>query len=111
MYAEVAVGGKARLLLHYDIPAKLAGRLAPGHLVHVPLRDAERFGVVVALSSVAAVATTRPLLDLIDPIPAVPSEYLDLAHWLADFYLASLADCVWLMVPPPRVGPRRVRSV
>jgi primosomal protein N' (replication factor Y) len=111
MYAEVAVGGKSRLLLHYDVPSTLADQLAPGHLVRVPLRDKERFGVVVALASSAPVATTRPVLALVDPIPAVAPEYLALARWLADFYLASLADCVWLMVPPPRVGPRRVRSV
>ena len=97
MYAEIAVGGKARLLLHYDIPAELTGRLAPGHLVCVPLRDKERFGVVIALSSAAAVAKTRPLLELVDPVPAVSPDYLDLARWLAGFYLASLADCVWLM--------------
>lgn len=111
MYAEVAVGGKPRLLLHYDVPAELAGRLAPGHLVRVPLRDEERFGIVVALATSAPVATTRPLLELVDPVPAVIGEFLSLAHWLADFYLAPLADCVWLMVPMPRVGPRRVRSV
>jgi primosomal protein N' (replication factor Y) len=111
MYAEVAVGGKTRLLLHYDVPPALAGRLAPGHLVRVPLRDEERFGVVVALAPSAPVAATRPLLELIDPLPAVTPPYLALAHWLADFYLAPLADCMWLMVPPPRVGPRRVHSV
>lgn len=111
MYAEVAVGGKARLLLHYDVPAKLAGQLAPGHMVRVPLRDEERFGVIVALSSSAPVAKTRPLLELVDAFPVVSSEYLALAHWMAGFYLAPLADCIWLMVPPPRIGPRRVRSV
>jgi primosomal protein N' (replication factor Y) len=111
MYAEVAVGGKAHLLLHYDIPDELAGRLAPGHLVRVPLRNEERFGVVVALSAAAPVTTTRPVLELIDPVPMVPPDYLALARWLSEFYLAALADCVWLMVPTPRVGPRRVRSV
>jgi primosomal protein N' (replication factor Y) len=111
MYAEVAVGAKARLLLHYDIPDALAGQLAPGQLVRVPLRNEERFGVVVALSASAPVTTTRPLLELIDPVPVVTPEYLALARWLAEFYLAPLADCVWLMAPAPRVGPRRVRSV
>jgi primosomal protein N' (replication factor Y) len=111
MYAEVAVGGRAHLLLHYDVPTELAERLAPGHLVRVPLRDEERFGIVVAFSASAPVTTTRPLLELIDPVPVVTPELLSLAHWLAEFYLAPLADCVWLMVPPPRVGPRRVRSV
>ncbi len=111
MYAEVAVGGKACLLLHYDVPSGLTGQLAPGHMVRVPLRDEERFGIVVALSASAPVPSTRPLLELLDPAPVVTFEYLALARWLAAYYLAPLADCVWLMVPPPRVGPRRVRSV
>jgi primosomal protein N' (replication factor Y) len=111
MYAEVAVGGKTRLLLSYDVPVELARRLAPGHLVRVPLRDEERLGVVVALTPSAPVATTRPLLELVDPLPVVTPAFLALARWLAEFYLASLADCVWLMVPPPRTGPQRVRSV
>ena len=111
MYAEVAVGGKTRLLLHYDIPPELSDQVAPGHLVRVPLRREERFGVVVALSPSAPVSTTRPLLALLDPASSVPQEYLTLARWLADHYRAPLADCVWLMVSPPRIGPRRVRSV
>ncbi len=111
MYAIVAVGGRARLLLHYGVPAELSGRLAPGHLVRVPLRDKERFGIVVQLSTQSPVARTRPILELIEDAPAVDAQHLALAEWMADFYLASLADCVWLMTPPPRVGPQRVRSV
>jgi primosomal protein N' (replication factor Y) len=111
MYAEVAVGGRAHLILSYDVPAELSGRLAPGHLVRVPLRDDEQLGVVVALAPSAPVSTTRALLELVDPLPVITPEFLALAHWLAKFYLAPLGDCVWLMVPPPRTGPRRVRSV
>ena len=111
MYAQIAVGGKMRLMLHYDVPANMVGRLAPGHLVRVPLRGKEHFGIVIALSSSSPVANTRPLLELVHPLPAITPPYMALARWLADFYLAPLADCVWLMAPPPRVGPRRVRSV
>ncbi len=110
MYAEVAVGGKTHLLLHYDAPPELSGRLAPGHLVRVPLRDEERPGVVVTLMASTPVAATRSLLALMDPLPVLTAGQLALARWMADFYLAPLADCVWLMAPPPRVGPRRVRS-
>ena len=111
MYAEIAVGGKGRLLLHYDVPAELDGRLAPGHLVRVPLRDEERCGVVVGLSTSSPVATTRSVLELVDPTPAVGAEHLALARWMAEVYVTPLADCVWVMVPPPRVGPRKVCAV
>lgn len=110
MYAEVAVGGKMRLLLHYQVPDELTTQLAPGHLVKAPLRNEERLGVVVSLSSSSPVAVTRPLLGLADPIPVISPEFLALARWLADFYLAPLAETIWLMVPPPRVGSRRVFS-
>jgi len=111
MYAEIAVGGKTHLLLHYTIPPELTGQLAPGHLVRVPLRDEQRPGVIVTLSASAPVPATRPLLALLDPLPVISPEHLALARWMANFYLAPLADCIWLMVPPPRVGPRRVHSV
>ena len=111
MYAEVAVGGRTRLLLHYDVPSNLDGRLVPGQLVRVPLRDEERFGIVVGLSASAPVHTTRPLEELIDPVPVILPEGLALARWIAEFYLAPLADCIWLLAPTPRIGPRRVRSV
>ena len=42
MYAQIAVGGKMRLLLHYDVPPDLLAQLTPGHLVRVPLRSEER---------------------------------------------------------------------
>ena len=111
MYALIAVGGKAHLLLSYEIPAELNDVLAPGQLVRVPLRNAEQFGIVVARADSAPVPDTRPISALVDPEPVVAPRYLTLARWMADFYLASLADCVWLMTPPPHVGPRRVRSV
>jgi len=111
MYALIAVGGKAHLLLSYEIPAELNDVLAPGQLVRVPLRNAEQFGIVVARADSAPVPDTRPISALVDPEPVVAPRYLTLARWMADFYLAPLADCVWLMTPPPHVGPRRVRSV
>jgi primosomal protein N' (replication factor Y) len=111
MYAEVAVEGKAHLLLHYEIPSRLNGKLAPGHLVRVPLRNDEQLGVVVRLSSTAPVSSTRPISELVDPVPVVDDEHMALAHWLADHYMTPVAHCLWLMMPPRRVGPSHVRSV
>ncbi len=111
MYAQIAVGGKAHLLLSYEIPAELIDLITPGQMVRVPLRDAEQLGIVVARADAAPVKDTRPINALVDPEPVVGPQYLALARWMADFYLAPLADCVWLMAPPPHVGPQHVRSV
>ena len=88
------------LTFHYRVPAALAARLQPGHLVWVPFGREELHGVVVAVTTAPPAAPRmRTLLDLVLPDPVLTTAQLDLARWLSRHYLAPLLDCVLLMLP------------
>src|SRR5690606_26664398 len=51
---------------------------------------------------------TKPVMDLLDPLPVVTDDQIDLAWWLSRQYLAPVGSCLWLMLPPGMVGKRDV---
>ncbi|HSN77242.1 MAG TPA: primosomal protein N' [Anaerolineae bacterium] len=85
---------------HYSVPANLAETLRPGHLVWVPFGREELHGVVLALMDAAPEGVrARTLLDLVLPEPVLTPAQLDLARWLSSRTLASILDCLLLMLP------------
>jgi primosomal protein N' (replication factor Y) (superfamily II helicase) len=100
MFAEIVVNLPIEGAFHYHIPPELAGRLVVGHLVEVSFGRQLAQGIVLALSHTAPVETTKPVLRLIDRDPVVSAVQLDLARWMSQTYLASLAECVRLLIPP-----------
>jgi primosomal protein N' (replication factor Y) len=100
VFAEVAVNRRVSNTFHYHIPAELAGRIASGHLVKVSFGTAYTTGVVIALHDSAPVPLTKPILERLDPEPAITPAHLVLARWLAEQTVTPLGMCLWLMLPP-----------
>jgi primosomal protein N' (replication factor Y) len=87
-------------LFTYRIPTALADRIQVGMRVRVPLGRQTRTGVVAGFPASAATAgEIRPILDLLDPIPFLPSDLLELCRWTAKYYLASLAEVIGTILP------------
>ena len=108
-YAEVAVNIPVNKTFHYHIPGALAESLAIGHLVRVDMRTAAEPGVVVGLHDESPVASTKPVIETLDPEPVVSPGQIDLARWISARYLAPIGQCLWLMLPPGIVGQRDQR--
>jgi primosomal protein N' (replication factor Y) len=87
-----------RQAYHYSIPRGMA--VAPGQLVWVSFRSQYVQGVVVALSDTSPVAQTKDILQVMDPQPLIWPWQLDLARWMAGYYLCSLAEAAFVMLPP-----------
>ncbi len=100
MFAEIVVNLPVEGTFHYHIPAELAGRLRVGHLVEVSFGQQKAQGIVLALSLRSPVENTKPVLRLIDREPILGSLQFSLAQWMSVTYLASLAECVRLFIPP-----------
>ncbi len=109
MYAEIAVDAPVQNTFHYHIPAALAGKLAPGHLVQVAFGTALQHGIVLALHDSSPIEQTKPVHTLLDPQPVVTPQQIELARWMSQEYLAPLGACLWLMLPPGMSGERDVR--
>ena len=88
------------MTFHYHIPPHLAGQLQPGHLVAVPFRTQQLMAIVVSLSDVSPVDTTRPIGGLLDPDPVVTPAQIELAYWLSREFLAPINTCLRTFLPP-----------
>jgi primosomal protein N' (replication factor Y) len=100
--------------LDYEVPPALAGRLAAGQRVEVPLgkQNALRVGCCVAVGAQATQG--RPLKKVrrvLDAQPLLSPTMLELAAWVADYYLCPLGQVLWAMVPAgvrQQAGTRQV---
>ena len=102
-FADVVVFSPARAsedrpAFTYDVPPELDGRVVDGSLVVVPFGTRRLYGVVVGLSDHSPVPETRPIESLVDPQPVLTSEQITLARWMRDEYVASLYECLELML-------------
>ena len=84
---------------HYHLPAELEGKVRPGHLVWVPFGARPVQGIVVAFAAASPVPT-KAVTRLARPEPLLSPVHLDLAAWIARYYVASLAQALKLFVPP-----------
>jgi len=71
----------------------------PGTRVRVPFQKGERIGWVVGPSSGAAPRGIRAVLDVLEDVPSVSPPLLELARWMADYYVTPLGMVLRSMVP------------
>lgn len=103
-YAEVAVNVPVNQTYHYHIPENLASRVQVGSLVRVQFGVAMQPAVVVALHDKTDIPETKPIRELLDPLPVMAREHIDLALWLSETFMESIGNCVWKMLPPGLIG-------
>jgi len=72
---------------------------AAGVRVLVPFRRDERIGWVVGAGSGSGLTRVRSVLDVLEEEPSVPPELMQLAGWIADYYLAPLGMVLRTFLP------------
>ncbi len=107
-YAEIAVNTAVNQTFHYHIPERLQHRIERGCLVRVGFGQAMQAGIVVdihdALPTDLEDITTKPINELLHPVPVMTPEHVDLGLWMSEVYLTSPGACLWLMLPPSLTG-------
>lgn len=89
-------------LFDYEIPAVLAGEVAPGMRVKVPLRSAGRLVEGYVIEVGPADAPIRPLSEIdsvVSPVAVLPPTLYALARRAADRAAGSASDILRLAVP------------
>jgi primosomal protein N' (replication factor Y) (superfamily II helicase) len=100
MYARLAVNfSSISSLYDYSLPEHLEAEIKPGCLVTVPFGKQVVQGVVLELVSQPAVAETKSVIELLDPLPVLTTPQVSLAKWLARETLSPMAACVGIMLP------------
>ncbi len=96
-------------VLDYAVPAELDGAAVTGALVACPLGRRRVLGVVVGRGEATHEGRLAPLAGVVDT-PPVAAGLLDLALWMARYYLAPRAACLRLVLPPGADGALRRRT-
>ena len=95
-------------VLDYAVPAELDGAAVTGALVACPLGRRRVLGVVVGRGEATHEGRLAPLAGVVDT-PPVAAGLLELALWMARYYLAPRAACLRLVLPPGADGALRRR--
>jgi primosomal protein N' (replication factor Y) len=109
--ALVAVPVPLRSTLAYRVPDDLVGRLRPGVRVRVHVGPRRLVGVLMEVGDEAPEGVKlRPLDRRLDREPVLDATLLELARFVADYYLAPIGEVVRTMLPSdlPPWGDRRV---
>ena len=96
----------------YRVPAELAGKIAPGSLVRVPLGARVNDGVAWRLGAVPAAAWAKKVRDVAElrcGVPVLTPDALKLCEWISAYYAAPLNSVLLTLLPS--VVRRGVRPV
>ena len=100
-FCNVALPVPLRTIFTYALPEALRGTVRPGSRVLVPFRKKSMVGVVVELAEHPPEGTKiREITKALDPVPALTPKLIELAHWIAGYYLAPVGEVFRAMLPP-----------
>jgi primosomal protein N' (replication factor Y) len=101
LLCNVALPVPLRTTFTYAVPETLRGALQPGSRVLVPFRKKSIVGVVVEFVETAPEGSKlREIAKLLDFTPALTPKLIELARWIAQYYLAPIGEVFRAMLPP-----------
>lgn len=98
-YAQVAVALPVDRTFHYSIPSEMEGSIAVGKRVFVPFGPRTIVGYVVGLCDEADVKEVKSIARVIDAVPILSAEMLELTKWIKDNYYCSWGEAIAAAVP------------
>ncbi len=104
-FCSVALPVPLRATFTYAVPEALRETVQPGSRVLVPFRKKSMVGVVVDLAErlpegTPAATKIREVAKALEPGPALTPKLIELAHWIAGYYLAPVGEVFRAMLPP-----------
>lgn len=102
MILRVAVPTPLRQFFDYIAPLGLdADKLRPGIRVRVPFQHRELVGILLEVVSEPSVARhkLKQAIELIDEIPVIPDDILQLCLWAADYYHYPIGEVLDTALP------------
>ena len=100
-FAELALPVPLRSVFTYSIPSRLDGEELIGRRALVPFRNRKMIGVITAFAeNPAELKQVKEIHELLDPVPALTPNLLELAHWIARYYVAPIGEALQPLLPP-----------
>ncbi|MDZ7843375.1 MAG: primosomal protein N' [Anaerolineales bacterium] len=99
-FAEIAVNvPHVFQVYHYHVPPELTSRVQPGHLVTIPFGAQVVQGIVTRMIEQPMVPETKAVLDVVDELPVVTPQQIELAEHIAHQTLSPLGITLHAMIP------------
>ena len=100
-FCNVALPVPLRTTFTYAVPEALRESVECGSRVLVPFRKKTMVGVVAEFAEKAPEGTAiREISRVLDNAPALPAKLLELAQWIAGYYVAPVGEVFRAMLPP-----------
>ena len=99
VYAHVALPVPLNQLFIYEVPSELEERLQEGCRVYVPFGSRRMTGYTVEILSHSEREDVKPIIEVLDDVPALSRELLSLTRWVADYYFAPWGEVIRAALP------------
>src|SRR5215471_13630427 len=100
-FCNVALPVPLRNTFTYAVPEPLRVAVQPGARVLVPFRKKSLLGVVVeCVENAPEGPKVREITRVLDFVPALTPKLMELAQWIANYYLAPIGEVFRAMLPP-----------
>jgi primosomal protein N' (replication factor Y) (superfamily II helicase) len=88
-------------LLHYRVPETMRPTIGVGSLVRIPVLNAHRLGIVGEIGAPPdfPIEKLKSVVQVLHPFPALSSDLLELARWMAGYYACGLDAIIETMIP------------
>ncbi|MBN2000759.1 hypothetical protein JW935_24635, partial [candidate division KSB1 bacterium] len=83
----------------YTIPEKFRHDVLPGSRALVPFGQRKTTGFIVGLKNTADFPDLKEIEEVLDPVPLFTPEVLQLARWIADYYICGWGEVLKAALP------------
>lgn len=103
-YAQIVAAIPLRQSFTYEVPSSMEASVMVGVRVVVPFGKRELTGYVIGLTDASPdpAFAIKPIKRVIDKEPLFGGSEVDLAAWMARFYLCSQGEAIAIMIPGGR---------
>ena len=101
LFCNVALPVPVRSTFTYAVPESMRAIAQLGSRVLVPFRKKSLIGIIVAFVETAPEDTNvREISRVLELVPALTPKLIELANWIAGYYLAPVGEVFRAMLPP-----------
>lgn len=97
--AQIVVGLPVEGPFDYNIPEEAQADLQIGQRVVVPFGRRDVMGYVVGLSDQSTFSSLKDIKRVLDAVPIISAELLQLVQWMAQYYGCSWGEAIETIIP------------
>ncbi|MBN1559866.1 primosomal protein N' [candidate division KSB1 bacterium] len=98
-YAQVVFPVPVEHAFTYRVPEHLSDDIVPGVRVLCPFGPRKTTGFVVSRTATTDIEKLRDIEQVLDPVPLFTPQVLELARWLADYYICGWGEVLKAALP------------